>query len=53
MRWGRIPTGERYLFDIDIDAQDEQNERLLREKLAPEMFAGEFADTQDYRLAVS
>ena len=40
-------------FFMNIDAQDEQDESLLHEKPAPAMIACEFADAQDYKLAVS
>ena len=54
---GRRPgAGDRYFFIINIDAQDrqdEQDERLLHEKLARPMIRCGFTDAQDYKLAVS
>ena len=40
-------------FIINIDAQDEQDERFLHEKLAQPMIRCGLAAAQEYKLAVS
>ena len=44
--------GNRYFF-MNIDAQDKQDEGLLRGQLTPAMIRCGFADAQDYKPAVS
>ncbi len=56
MRWGAdAGPGNRYFFmNIDAqDAQDKQDEGLLRGELTPAMIRCGFAAAQDYKLAVS
>ena len=49
----RVGAGDRKFFIINIDAQDEQDERLMHEKPARAMIRCGFADALDYKLAVS
>ena len=56
MRWGDIGPGDRYFFIMNIDrqdAQDEQDERFLHEKLAQPMTRCGLAAAQENKLAVS
>ena len=56
MRWGGgSAPGNRYFFmNIDAqDAQDKQDEGLLRGELTPAMIRCGFAAAQDYKPAVS
>ena len=55
MRWGvdaGSAPGNRYFF-MNIDAQDKQDEGLLRGELTPAMIRCGLADAQDYKPAVS
>ena len=54
MGWGdgRVGAGDRYFF-MNMDAQDAQDEGLLRGELTPAMIRCGFADAQDYKPAVS
>ena len=52
MRWGggERPGARGSIFSImNIDRQDEQDERFLREKLARPMIRFGSADAQDYK----
>ena len=51
MRWG-ADAGESIFF-MNIDAQDKQDEGLLRGELTPAMIRCGLADAQDYKPAVS
>ena len=55
MRWGDIGPGpgDRYFFIMNIDIQDEQDERFLHEKLAQPMTRCGLAAAQECGLAVS
>ena len=55
MRWGADGAGESIFFmNIDAqDAQDKQDEGLLRGELTPAMIRCGLADAQDYKPAVS
>ena len=53
MRWGGgSAPGNRYFF-MNINAQDKQDEGLLRGELTPAMIRCGFAAAQDYKPAVS